>query len=385
MAGQKKMWPVQVSSRLDAPKLGAMNFLNEISSRFPKAISFAAGRPREANFDVAGSLDYIKDFAAHKNPAGSAQAFNFLGQYGRTNGLICDLISKLLLTDDGISIQHDDIVVTSGCQEAMCLCVAAMCANPGDVALVADPAYVGMWGAVHVLGGEVQGVPSGPSGINLDSLEEKIEELKAEGKSVRILYVCPDHANPTGATMPMRNRQRLLRIAAEYKIHIIEDQTYGYFGYGKRLPSLKAMAGSASVIYLGSFSKTIYPGLRIGFMTADQVIEGTLPEIRLSDVVSKIKSFLTVNSCQLSQAIVGGLLVKHHCSLKAFVAPRVKEMKKNRDAMVSALQEYFPRDEPWTSGIGWNSPTGGYFLTLKVPFEVSEKDLLGVAPEKRTP
>src|SRR5882724_2693969 len=171
----------------------------------------------------------------------------------------------------------------------------------------------------------------------------------------------PDHTNPTGG------------------------QTYGYFGYGKRQPSLTAMAGSASVIYLGSFSKTIYPGLRIGFMTANQVIEGTLPEIRLSDVVSKIKSFLTVNSCQLSQAIVGGLLVKHHYLLKAFVAPRVKEMKKNRDAMVSALQEYFPRDEPWTSGIGWNSPTGGYFLTLKVPFEVSEKDLLGVAPEKRTP
>jgi (S)-3,5-dihydroxyphenylglycine transaminase len=142
------------------------------------------------------------------------------------------------------------------------------------------------------------------------------------------------------------------------------------------------MAGSEHVLYLGSFSKSLYPGLRLGFMVADQtVVTPDGRRSRLADEMSKVKSLLTVNSSPLTQAIAAGVLIRHGCSLREFVRPRLNALRANRDALLQALEMSFPRDEPWCRGVHWNRPEGGFFLTLTVPFSVDDQDVIHSAAE----
>jgi (S)-3,5-dihydroxyphenylglycine transaminase len=366
-------------------KVEVMNFLNEIANRYPDAISFAPGRPREEHFDVAQSLGYIEDYVRHEQGLRGTlhDGYAALGQYGRTNGIIGGLIAAMLRNDEGIAIEADSVVVTVGCQEAMCLCLLALCGNPGDVVLVADPAYIGISGAARLLGIELAPVPCAEEGVDLVGLEATVSSLRAAGKSPRAFYFSPDTSNPTGVTTPRRRRAELLDLTQRLDIVVLEDQAYTYFQYGgERLPALKSMAASDHVIYLGSFSKSIYPGLRLGFIASDLRVRSASGELTaLSAEISKIKSMLTVNTSPLCQAIAGGLLLRHECSLREFVAPRRQVLRENLDAMLAALAKHFPSGEAWSRGISWNRPTGGFFLCLKVPFAVTEEDLLVSARE----
>lgn len=367
------------------PKVGVMNFLNEIAMRYPDAISFAPGRPREEYFDVAGSLDYVAAYAGYAAAGhdGSRQAaFGQLGQYGRTNGMIGALIAQMLRNDDEVAVTADDIVVTVGCQEAMCLALLALCGNPGDVALVADPAYIGLSGAARLFGIELASVASDDLGLRMDALEHTLERLRADGKTARLLYLSPDAANPTGATMSAAARARLLELTRLHGIVVLEDHAYNYFQYDAEHRPLKSAPDTDHVIYLGSFSKSVYPGLRLGFLaTTLQVRCATGGSVHLAEEISKIKSMMTVNTSPLCQAIAGGLLLRHDCSLKGFTAGRRAQVRESRDAMLAALDRHFPAGQSWCAGVRWNAPSGGFFLCLGLPFIVTEADLLRSARE----
>jgi (S)-3,5-dihydroxyphenylglycine transaminase len=376
----------RLNTALFDPKIEVMNFLNEVTSRYPQAISFAPGRPLESSVDVAESLQYIDDFVgydARMRGTDVRQSYAMLGQYGRTKGVIGQLIAELLQNDEAVTVAGDDIVVTVGGQEAMCLCLAVLCGNRDDVALVIDPAYIGMSGAARVLGIELAAVPAGDRGIDLAALERTVAELSARGKQARVLYLSPDYANPTGITMTLELRKQLLALTRRLNLLVLEDHAYSYFSYDdERLAPLKAMDGAEHVLYLGSFAKSIYPGLRLGFVAADQtVIAPDGRRTRLADEFSKAKSLFTVNSSHISQAIAAGLLVRHACSLKTFVAPRRQVLKRNRDAMIAALERNFPRDSAWAKTVHWNRPSGGFFLTLTVPFAVTDDDLMSSAAD----
>lgn len=183
--------------------------------------------------------------------------------------------------------------------------------------------------------------------------------------------------------MSLQTRLRLLEATRALGLMVLEDHAYSYFCFeDERPPPLKALAGAEHVLYLGSFSKSIYPGLRLGYLVADQSVrdEGGRTT-RLSDELTKVESLLTVNTSPLTQAIAAGLLVRHGYSLKRFVAPRRLALRQQRDALMQSLQRHFPASQPCYDGISWNCPSCGFFATLKLPFEVTDEDLLVSAAE----
>lgn len=352
--------------------LDAMNFLNEVTLRFPDAVSFAPGRPFERLFDVAASLDSLRSFVSHYSDKPFDQALNSIAQYGRTKGIICDLVREMLRRDEQIDVSADSILITVGNQEATFAALATLFGRRSvrDVLLVADPSYVGVSGAARILGIDIWPVSMGSEGLDLEQLDLICRRAASEGRIVRALYLIPDFSNPQGTTMPLAAREALLKVAAAHDFLVLEDNVYGMFNFdGPRLPTLKALDRAQHVIYLGSFSKLLYPGLRVGFVVADQALgQGTL----LADEIAKVKSMTTVNTSPLTQAIVGGWLIDHRFTLCAATAEKNQHYKRNRDVLLHSLEHAFRESD----NVSWNRPRGGFFLTLDVPVSADESLLM---------
>jgi (S)-3,5-dihydroxyphenylglycine transaminase len=196
--------------------------------------------------------------------------------------------------------------------------------------------------------------------------------VKASGKVPKAVYDVPDFNNPLGTSMPLENRKRLLEVARKHGVLIFEDNPYGMFCYDGDPPStLKALDDPRDprVIYLGSFSKTLFPGLRLGYLVVDREETGADGKIRsLAAELSKVKSLTTVNTSPLTQALAGGVLVENEGSLRRVVADKLPLYRRNRDAMLAALDKHFGALGLTDRGVRWNRPGGGFFLTVDLPF-----------------
>ena len=301
--------------------LESMNFLNEIGMRYPDAISFASGRPCEDFFDIGLIHSYLATYCgylAQELGWSGEQVRRQLFQYGRTKGIISDLIARHLELDEKITVDPESIVVTVGCQEAMFCVLRALRRDEQDVVLAVDPCYVGLTGAALLADMPVWPVRSGPGGIDLDDLSAQAGRARAAGLRPRACYVIPDFANPAGVSLSVPLRRQLLDRAAGEALLLLEDNPYGLFHDGEAQPTLKALDTGRQVVYLGSFAKTGFPGARVGYVIADQRVAGHRGEISLfADYVSKIKSMVTVNTSPVAQALVGGKLLEHGCCLTA--------------------------------------------------------------------
>lgn len=362
---------------LTDPILDVMNFLNEVALRFPEAISFAPGRPNEKFYDtrqITSYLDAYVRYLAQERGLSEAQIRTNLFQYGRTNGHIHGLLARMLEKDEGIQVAPESIVVTVGCQEGMFISLRALFSKPTDVLLVGMPCYIGITGAARLLNIEVVPVAEREDGLDLQELEATLRALRADGKRPRALYLVADFANPSGRSLPLPARQRLLDLAAREDFLIIEDNPYGFFfREGPRKPTLKSMDDKQQVIYLGSFSKSAFPGVRVGYAVADQrVLDAAGEQHLLAEEFSKIKSMLSVNTSSISQAIIGGMLVMNDGGLLDANQEAIGFYKENMDATLRALERHFPRSEPWARDVTWNVPEGGFFLVLKLPIEVDD-------------
>lgn len=299
-------------SSLGDRALLSMNFLNEVAQHYPDAISLAAGRPCEEFYDVEDLHSYLRTFTAYLESQGYDEAAvrRTLFQYGRTKGIIHGLVAENLRIDEGIEVDPESIVVTVGCQEAMVLVLRALRAGPTDVLLAVAPAYVGLTGAARLVDLPVRFVAGGTDGVDLDDLVAQVKQARAEGLRPRACYLMPDFANPSGMSLDLEMRRRLLEIAAQEDLLLLEDNPYGLFPASghERLPTLKALDTERRVVYLGSFAKTALPGARVGYVVADQRVTGAG---LLADELSKIKSMLTVNTSAVAQAIVGGKLLEN--------------------------------------------------------------------------
>ena len=348
-----------------------MNFLNEIIVRYPQAISFAPGRPMEAHFAVescVGSIAEYVEFTAEARGLPQQQIWNELGQYSRTNGTINDLIAKQLASDEGIHVTPGSIVVTVGAQEAMAVLLTGIFEPGRDILLASDPTYVGITGLARVLGISVVPISAGEDGLEPERVEQVIRECSELGRP-RALYDIPDFNNPLGTTMPLEHRRQLLDICARNDVLIIEDNPYGMFVYeGERLPTLKALDTEQVVLYIGSYAKTLFPGLRLGYLVADQVSAGRA----LAEELSKIKSLLTVNTSPLLQAFAAGILRKENGTLRGMMERKIKDYRRNRDIMCECLASEF---SCLADFVHWNRPRGGFFLTLQLPFHFGEQEL----------
>ncbi len=344
-----------------------MRFLNEVAAEYPDAISFAPGRPMEALFHVRDALTHAERFAAHEaRGLAPGDALDRLGQYGRTNGLIHPLVAHHLAIDEGIDVDPEDLVITCGAQEGMTLLLLALFQPGRDVLLASDPAYIGITGMADVLGVEVEPIPSGPEGLEPTRVAEAAARVRARGLRPRALYDVPDFNNPLGTSMPLAARRALLAVAQDEGLLVFEDNPYGLFAYdGPRAPTLKSLDTRGQVVYLGTFSKTLFPALRVGYLVADARCESGAS---LAAELANVKGLTTVNTSGLLQGVVGGALLESGCSLVAVTAEKVELCRRNRDALLAALARTFG-DMP---GVGWNRPAGGFFLTLDVPFACTE-------------
>ncbi|MEU5219886.1 aminotransferase class I/II-fold pyridoxal phosphate-dependent enzyme [Streptomyces sp. NPDC020807] len=366
------------------PVLDTMNFLNEITTRYPDAVSFAPGRPYEGFFDTEQIFTYLRHYVDHLHRQGSSpeQIRTTLFQYGPTSGHIRELVADSLRKDEGIDVPPESVVVTVGAQEAMLLAVRALITGPDDVLLASSPCYVGITGAARLLDITPVAVEEDEDGVRVDRLAAAIHAERARGRRPRAFYVIPDHSNPSGTTLSLQARRELLDLAEREDILLLEDSPYRLVSPGERLPTLKALDRHHRVLHIGSLSKTLFPGARVGFAVADQpVTDDTGRTTLLADALSKIKSMVTVNTSPISQALVAGMLLT--------ADGRAGELNKATaayygDAMrvtLDALEDAFPPRERTALGVRWNAPSGGFFLSLTVPFRADEPALTQAAEE----
>ncbi|MCW7991445.1 GntR family transcriptional regulator, partial [Streptomyces platensis subsp. clarensis] len=325
---------------------------------------------------------YLRAWTEHVTDGtdqGAETARNRLYQYGRTKGVIQDLVARNLATDENIHVDPETILVTVGCQEAMVLVLRALRADEHDVLLATSPSYVGITGAARLVDLPVVPVDSGTAGIDLDDLAAKVKGAREAGLRPRACYLVPDFANPTGLSLDVPTRHRLLDLAAELDILIIEDNPYGFFGAGAAPKTTrKSLDSGHRVVYLGSYAKTLLPGARIGFVVADQpVVRGGETAGTLADELSKIKSLITVNTPPIAQAVIGGALLENDFALREANRDATARYGERLRHLLDGLAARFPTPSP----VGWNRPDGGFFLVVTVPF-VADDDLLAYSAKR---
>jgi len=251
-------------------------------------------------------------------------------------------------------------MITTGSQHALEL-ISDLFLDQGDVVLVESPSYVGAVGIFRHKEAHIEHVFTDHDGLSPDALEEAVDRLKADGKRIKLLYVVPNFANPSGVTLSEERRQRVLQICRDHGILIVEDNPYGLLYFEDQPPkALRAFDGDG-VVYLGSFSKILSPGLRVGYVLAPPAI--------------REKLVLANESAILSPATFAQMLVSEYlatCDWQKQVADYRNLYRTKRDAALEAVRQYLP-------SLHTTEPSGGFFLWLTLPEGLSSKELLPLA------
>lgn len=378
MAGLRCLRKADLHASIADPVLDTMTFLNEVTLRYPEAISFAPGRPYDGFFDSEDVFTNIRRYLDYLTDRGRTpeQIRTAIYQYGTTAGQIREIIADSLRADEDIDVAAESIVVTVGAQEGMLLLLRALISGPDDVLLAASPCYVGITGAARLLDVAVTPVEEREDGFSCADLEAAILAERARGRRPRAFYVVPDHSNPSGTTMALPARAELLELAARHDLLILEDSPYRLVSPGQPLPTLKSLDRAGLVVHLGSFSKTVFPGARVGFVIADQrVVDDQGRTSLLADELSKIKSMVTVNTSSLSQAVVAGTLLAAGGRISELNAKAAGYYGEALRRTLRQLDKHLPADSRAALGVRWNTPTGGFFLTMQVSFRTDEEAL----------
>lgn len=355
-------------------KLEVMNFLNEVSMDYPNAVSFAAGRPAAEFFKLQDWVNLLPVFVEHfarKEDISTEQAYGRIGQYGRTNGFINDLIAEQLHNDENMSCTAEQVIVTAGCQEAMALCITTLLSPPQDVLLVFDPSYIGITGLAEIHGITVMPIVQKQEHSMLEALAGAVRQVEAAHKRPKVLYLVADFSNPTGQVISREDRLALIEFCAERQIYILEDNAYGMFRFeGDKQPTLYSLDNHGCVLYLGTYSKYLCPSVRIGFMVLP-ASSGQNLNTRNRDLkqrLSEAKGFSTANTSQLAQAIVGAVLLNEGKTLSRLVSGSLQHYKSNLQLTLQALATV-------RAPISWNTPTGGFFIAITLPFRFGASEM----------
>lgn len=342
----------KVAERVKGMRASAVRNLFAAASR-PDIISLSGGMP-----DVSLlPRDVVMQAAEAALGDSRAAALQYGDTAGRvqTRQALCDIMRDL-----GIRCKPEDMMITTGAQEALDL-IAKTFIDPGDVIITEGPTYLGALQAFSAYQPEIRCVPFDDEGMRMDLLEEELEKLGRGG--VKFLYTIPNFQNPGGVTMTSERRKRLLELSEEYDFMVVEDDPYGRLRYdGGHIIPLRAR--SEKVIYLGTVSKVFAPGLRTGWIIAPR------------SVLAKIN--LVKQGTDLCGSAFNQVMVEHYFAdtpwektLQTFV----KTYRERRDAMLAALEEFFPPEAVWTK------PEGGFFVWVTLPDYVDTSALLAVALE----
>ncbi|MEC4015057.1 aminotransferase-like domain-containing protein [Streptomyces sp. H27-D2] len=354
------------------PQMDSMRLLSETAMKFPDALSFSSGAPYDGTHDIANLSVHIDRYVKHLRDQGvpEQRITRMLFQYGPVNGFIQGEVAKMLQHDEDIDVPAEAIMITHGFQEATLVALRGLFASPDDVLLSVSPAYVGIRGAARMLDIPVKGIVEGPNGLEPEAVAAAARAVRAEGKRPVALYLVPDFSNPSGTVVPLEARQRLLDVAAEEGLKILEDNPYGLFARdGEKMPTLKSLDTRGDVLYLGSFAKSAFPGARLGYLVADQIVESEDGGRRtLAQELSKAKAMFSVGSSSLSQAAIGGILVENDYDLRSATRELAAVYQERLAVTLDALAAHFPPERYAEHQVRWNVPRGGFFLTVEVGF-----------------
>ncbi|MHB1493795.1 MAG: aminotransferase-like domain-containing protein [Thermoplasmataceae archaeon] len=322
----------------------------------PGLISLGGGMPNPGTFPSA----VLKQIMDNLIETRSAQVFQYANTLGVQETL--DIIPGYLEKTQGFKCTPQNVILNSGSQQGLYE-LGKVLADPGDTIITEEPTYVGAISAFNANALKMVGIEMDDEGMKTDILESRIKSLIRDGTKPSFIYTIPTFQNPTGLTMSLERRKHILELSNSYDIPLIEDNPYGELRYyGDKVPAIKSLKGGDGVLYLGTFSKVMTPGLRLGYTIAP------------TEVISKfnlIKQALDLATNTFSQ-YVAYEYIKQGAIYKQ-VALNIEMYRKKRDIMVNALEEEF-RD-----GSTWSKPDGGMFVWLTVADNVDTKQMVGEA------
>jgi DNA-binding transcriptional MocR family regulator len=313
----------------------------------PEPVDFAALAPDETLFPIGEFEELVTRLLRERGRE--------LLQYGPPQG---DPDLRALIADDlrshGMRVDTDDVVIVNGIQQGIDLTLRVFI-DPGDMVVVESPTYVSVLPSLGLYRAEIAPVPMTPRGIDVEHLEQL-----AARRQPKLVYSMPNFQNPTGVTMDLDSRHRLVEIAARHGICILEDdyeRDLRLHGHG--LPSLMALDGAGRVIHMGTFSKGLFPGLRIGWIAAPR------PLVEHYNLAKRISDLHTGSLLQAAVAafLTGGHYQRHSDKLQRIYRQR-------QSTLLAAMQRELPR------GVGWTRPEGGFVIWLDLPAPLDARDIV---------
>ena len=301
----------------------------------PSVISFAAGNPAPDAFPAAEMKAIADDLFENR--------YAYALQYGVSEGYdpLRKLTAQRLREKFNIGTPDDDVLILSGGQQGMDLTAKAFLGE-GDTIITESPSFIGSLNCFRSYGAHLVGVPMEADGINVELLEKALQTEK----NVKLLYLIPTFQNPTGRVMSIEKRKKVLELASRYDVVIIEDNPYYELRYsGEQVPTLKSMDTEGRVIYVGSYSKVLAPGIRLGFVCANKTVAAKLTVVKqVSDVHSNL----------FFQMIAAEYISRY--DFDAHIAEVCDIYRKKRDVMADALNRYC------ADSLSFEIPDGGLFL-----------------------
>lgn len=343
-------WRGHYAARAATMVASEVRALFAVASR-PEIISLAGGMPNVSALPMDALAAMMSDLVTRQG----AQAL----QYGSAQGdpglreRICEVMAA-----EGIDADPDHVVVTVGSQQALDL-VSRIFLDPGDVVLAESPTYVTAIGTFSAYQAEVVHLPIDSDGLIPHALAEMLTRLAAAGRRVKLLYTVPTFANPSGVTLSAARRPEIVDICRRAGVLVIEDNPYGLLFFdGEPARALRADAPD-DVVYLGTFSKTLAPGLRVGWAVAPPAVKDRL--------------VLAAESAMLSHSSFAQFAVARYLTTQPWPeqVKGFREMyRQRRDAMLAALAQHMP------AGTSWTAPGGGFFIWLSLPPGTDSKAML---------
>ena len=353
------MWEEEFSELAKRLKASEIRELLKVT-QMPDMISLAGGLPNPKSFPV----EIIKEIATKLLDSYGEKML----QYGSTEGVnsFRETLANYYNENYSFGIGKDNVLITVGSQEGLYL-LGKIFLNPGDTVIVEAPTYVGALTAFQSFYPNYVQVEMDDDGMNIDILEKKLKELVREGKKPKFIYTIPTFQNPAGVTMSLERRKRLLELAKEYNILVVEDSPYEELRFsGEKVPQLKTLDKEGYVLHIGTLSKVLSPGMRIAFMIGNEEIirKAVLAKQGIDLCTSPFVQYIA------EEYIKGGYMREH-------IPKIIKLYKEKRDIMLDAIEDYFPE------GVKWTRPDGGMFLWVTLPEHMDAEKLLQKAIENK--
>ncbi len=326
-------------------------------TRRPGIISFAGGLPDPRTFPVKDLEEVSCEILREQGDTAL--------QYGPTEGEppLREALAKWMGYEKD-SIKLENILITAGSQQGLDI-ISKVFLDPDDIVVMELPSYIGGLQAFNAYRAKMIGVPQDAQGMRMDQLEKVLDNVASRNRKPKFIYVVPDFQNPSGITMTLQRRKKLLQIAYQYDIPIIEDSPYRELRYkGEDVPAIYSLDTQNQVIVLGTFSKLLCPGLRIAWVMAPaEWMDRMVVAKQSMDLCSPSYTQLMV-----AEYLKRGLLPKQIKKIRKLYSGKLK-------VMLKTLKQHMPE------GVKWSQPDGGLFLWLELPENLSANDLFPKAIE----